>query len=209
MRPGLSLPRRAARQRAARLPPAARRAQLLACAIRVFARRGLSGAHHAEIAREAGVSVSATFVYFPSRAALVSAVLDEVARFYLAQAEAVHRRRDLLVPDLILAHGTVFAESITAQPDHATVWLEWSTAFRSETWPGYVAFHDQVVALVKRTLRRGQREGSIHPRVVPLDAARLIVAAAHMVAHLIFAGAPRTSVLRFMRSLIRSLTTER
>ncbi len=52
------------RARAQRLDPAERRPQLLQCAIRVFARRGLGGAHHAEIAREARVSVPTVFFYF-------------------------------------------------------------------------------------------------------------------------------------------------
>ena len=38
------------RPRAARLAPAERRAQLLACALHVFARRGLGRATHADVA---------------------------------------------------------------------------------------------------------------------------------------------------------------
>jgi AcrR family transcriptional regulator len=64
-----------------RLSPGARRAELMACALAVFARRGLGEARHAEIAAEAGVSVATVFVYFPTREALVDAVLDEVDGF--------------------------------------------------------------------------------------------------------------------------------
>ena len=42
--------------------------------MRVFARRGLGAARHAEIAKEAGVSVPAVFFYFPTREELVTAV---------------------------------------------------------------------------------------------------------------------------------------
>ena len=55
------------RPRAPRLAPEARRAQLLASAMRVFARRGIAAARHAELASEAGVAVSTTFAYFPTR----------------------------------------------------------------------------------------------------------------------------------------------
>jgi len=75
-----SSPRRS--RRAPALDKSERRALLLRCAICVFARRGLGGARHAEIAREAKVSVPTVFFYFPTRDALVGAVLDEVARFF-------------------------------------------------------------------------------------------------------------------------------
>ena len=74
-----------------RLAAKARRELLLACALRVFARRGIGAAHHAEIAAAAGVSVPTVFVYFPTRAALVEAVLAEVERFYIARAEQAQR----------------------------------------------------------------------------------------------------------------------
>ncbi|HEY2487591.1 MAG TPA: helix-turn-helix domain-containing protein, partial [Candidatus Binataceae bacterium] len=74
-------PRQSARHRRARaLDQNERRTLLLRCALCVFARRGIGAARHAEIAREAKVSVPAVFFYFPTRQALVSAVLDEVAR---------------------------------------------------------------------------------------------------------------------------------
>jgi AcrR family transcriptional regulator len=54
---------------------------LLQHAIRVFARWGIGGARHAEIARKAKVAVPTVFFYFPTRKALVNSVLEEVARF--------------------------------------------------------------------------------------------------------------------------------
>jgi len=73
-----------------RLPPEERRAQLLATALEVFARRGFGRAGHAEIAEAAGVAVSTVFVYFKTREALVGAVLAEVGRFYLELALEIH-----------------------------------------------------------------------------------------------------------------------
>ena len=73
-----------------RLPPEERRAQLLEIAIDVFADRGLGAARHAEIAERAGVAVSTVFAYFETREALVDAVLDEVADFFLQAAGRVH-----------------------------------------------------------------------------------------------------------------------
>jgi TetR/AcrR family hemagglutinin/protease transcriptional regulator len=121
-------------RRPRRLPPEARRELLLACALRVFARRGIGAAHHAEIAAEAGVSVPTVFVYFPTRAALVDAVLAEVEHFYIALAEQVHASRRP-ASEVVTAHAMAFAHSIDDHPDHATVLLNWMGAVRTEHWP--------------------------------------------------------------------------
>src|SRR5690348_6718582 len=106
------------RYRAPRLAPTERREQLLTCALRIFARRGLGEARHAEIAKEAGVSVATTFFYFPTRTDLVTAVLDEVERFYCAMAECMHRQA-LPAPQIMLNHARTFADSVDSHPDYA------------------------------------------------------------------------------------------
>ncbi|HVP31555.1 MAG TPA: TetR/AcrR family transcriptional regulator [Myxococcota bacterium] len=193
----------APRARAARLSPEERRAQLLGVALRVFARRGLGEARHAEIAQEAGVSVPTVFVYFPTRAELVSAVLDEVADFLIAMAERIHDTR-APVPRVILAHAEAFAHSIDTHPAHARVWLDWSTAIREEVWPRYLAFQEKIVAIVEATLERGLRDGTVSVDVDPEDDARLIVGAAHMVAQMKLLQAAPERVARFVRTLVRA-----
>jgi TetR/AcrR family hemagglutinin/protease transcriptional regulator len=192
------------RPRARRLAPEERRAALLGCALRVFARRGLAAARHAEVAREAAVSVSATFVYFPSRRALVQAVLDEVARFLLEMAEEIHRREER-ADRLVLAHARAFAQSVDTHPDHARVWLDWSTAIGSESWPRYLEFQERMLRVVARTLERGRREGSLAADVDPLEDARLLIGAAHMVAQMKLTRSSPESVDRFLRTLVRAI----
>jgi len=193
----------ALRTRAPRLPPAERRAQLLAHAMRVFARRGLGGARHAEIASEAGVSVSTVFVYFPTRAELLGAVLDEVERFLVEMAERTHAS-PAPAPDVILAHARAFADSVDTHSDHARVWLDWSTAVRDEVWPRYLEFQERVVRILERTIRRGQREGTFPADLDPEDDARLIVGSAHMIAQMKFTHLAPARVDRFLRALVRA-----
>ena len=121
----------------ARLDPAERRARLLAHALRVFARRGLAGGRHAEIARDARVSVPTVFVYFPTREALVAAVLDEVERFYVEMVEAT-LRLDLPAPELLLALAHAFTASVDTEPERARLWLEWGAALREKSWTRYL-----------------------------------------------------------------------
>lgn len=186
------------------MAPEERRALLLAHAVAVFARRGLQGARHAEIAKAAGVSVAATFVYFPTRDDLADAVLGEVERFYLAQAEAVHA---VTAPAsrVLLEHARAFAASVASHPDHARVWLDWSTAMRDEVWPRYLAFQARVVSLLEATIRRGQRQGDVDPDVVAEDEATLLFGAAAMVAQMQFTRVPTARLERFLASLVRSV----
>lgn len=199
--PGLQ-PARPPRPRARRLLPSARRAQLLACALRVFARRGLGEARHAEIAQEAGVAVPTVFFYFPTRDDLVHAVFDEVARFYLELAEQAHGR-DLPVPRILFEHALAFAESVDTHPDHARVWLGWSTAICGEVWPRYLDFQARLVRVLKRTIRRGQREGTFAADVNPEDTALFLLSAAHIVAQMKFMRRAPEKVERFLRTLVR------
>jgi TetR/AcrR family hemagglutinin/protease transcriptional regulator len=193
---------KASRPRARRLLPSERRAQLLTCALRVFARRGLGEAHHAEIAKEAGVSVPTVFFYFPSRADLVNAVLDEVERFYRDMADQVHGR-DLPAPRLLLEHGVAFANSVDVHPDHARVWLDWSTAIRDEVWPRYLNFQAYVVKIIEKTIRRGQRDGDFAADVDPEDNAHLMFGSAHMIAQMKFTRQSPVRIERFLHTLVR------
>ena len=190
------------RTRARRLDPAERRPQLLQCAIRVFARRGLGGAHHAEIARDARVSVPTVFFYFPTREALVMAVLDEVARFLTDMAVRIHSGGGA-APRIVLAHAQSFADSVETHTDYARVWLDWSTAIREEIWPHYLEFQERIVAIIANTIRRWRLERGITDDDAE-DDARLIVGSAHMIAQLKFTRCPPDKVDHFLRTLVRS-----
>ncbi len=187
--------------RGRRLSSEARRAQLLECALAVFARRGIGEGRHAEIAEEGAVAVPTVFVYFPTREALVDSVLDEVARFILDMAQGVHAA-DKPVPEVLRDHMVAFTDSVETSPDHARVWLDWSTAIRDRVWPRYLELTEAIIAVVRRTLERGQREGTISQKWDADDQARLLVGSAHMLAQMKFAGRPREKVELFERTLL-------
>jgi len=190
------------RYRAQRLTPSERREQLLTRALRVFARRGLGEARHAEIAKEAGVSVATTFFYFPTRTDLVAAVLDEVERFYCAMAERMHQH-DLPAPQVMLNHAKTFADSVDSHPDYVRIWLDWSTAIRDEVWPRYLQFQECLVLIIEKTIRRGQQEGSLSTALDASDEARLLFGSAHMIAQMKFAQQPAEKIEGFLQTLAR------
>lgn len=55
-----------------------RRSQILAAAMEVFAEHGFHGTPTRELARRAGVSEGLVFQHFPTKEALISAILDDV-----------------------------------------------------------------------------------------------------------------------------------
>lgn len=193
---------KAFRPRARRLSPTERRAQLLTCALRVFARRGLGEARHAEIAKEAEVAIATVFFYFPSRSDLVRAVLEAVEGFYRDMADRVHRL-PLSAPRILLEHGLAFAISVDTHPDYARVWLDWSTAIRDEVWPQYLTFQEDIVKVIEKTIRRGQQEGDFAADVDPEDNARFMFGSAHMIAQMKFTRQSPAKVERFLHTLVR------
>jgi TetR/AcrR family hemagglutinin/protease transcriptional regulator len=194
------------RPRARRLLPEARQVQLLECAVRVFARRGIAAARHAEVAEAAGVAVSTVFVYFPTRDDLVAAVLDSVERLYVELAERVHAARRP-APELLLGHAAAFAECVDAHPHHARIWLDWSSAVGVDgIWPRYRRMENRVVRVIAKTLARGQREGSFSSDVAAEDGARIAIGAAYMIAQMRLSRRPQADVARFGEALVRVLT---
>ena len=171
--------------------------------MRVFARRGLGEARHAEVAAEAGVSEATAFVYFPTRPALLGAVLEEVERFLVDMAERIHAR-PLPAARNVLDHVLAFADSVDAHPHHARVWLDWSTAMREEVWPRYLELQERVVRIIQRTLERGQRDGTLPRDLDPEDDARLLVGTAHMIAQMKFTRCPPEKMTRFLHTVVRA-----
>ena len=148
------------------------------------------------------MSVPTVFNYFPTREALVQAVLDEVARFILEDVLRPLQRDEVPAPAVLRESALVFADSIDRHPDHARVWLDWSTSVRDDLWPRYLAFQDRVQALLMTTTERGKREGSLPADLDSEDAVRLLIGAAYMIAQMKIARIDSARVRHFIESLM-------
>jgi TetR/AcrR family hemagglutinin/protease transcriptional regulator len=195
------------RRRAPRLEKAERRALLLQCAMRVFARRGIGAARHAEIARKAKVSVPTVFFYFPTRKALVNAVLEEVARFFTEMAEAAHGKRGS-APEIVLEHLRAFADAVDTHPDYTRVLLEWSTALRDEVWPRFLRFQEKVIATLALSIRRWRMETGSDRDPEAEDDARVIAATGYVLVQMKVAKLPNSRIERFLQHLVRDTLGE-
>jgi TetR/AcrR family hemagglutinin/protease transcriptional regulator len=163
-----------------RLSPQARRRQLVEAAVEVFARGGLAGTVHADVARHAGVAVATVFHYFPNREALLKSVLGELDERFIGLARRHHARRDLPARECLRRHALAFMDQVDQAPDHVRLWLEWSTSVRQDTWPSYVDFQERLVGIIAGTVGRGIESGEMAAGLSPAEAARLFVGCAHM-----------------------------
>ena len=116
---------------------AARRAQLLRCAVEASADVGISRVGHVDVAERAQVSVPTVFAYFPTRHVLVREILKDVRRFYLGLLKSVPREGP--ASDVAFALFWECTRRAHTDPHYIRVWLDWSTAIRDETWPQYLS----------------------------------------------------------------------
>jgi len=169
-----------------RLSAAQRQRHLLECALVVFARDGIGRAGHTQIAALAGVSVPAVFKYFPTRSALVDAVLDHVGHRLLELARKSHRGSQS-ARDAIRAHACGWNQLTLDSPHIVKIWLEWSASIREDVWPRFLVLEDKLNRIIARTINR---DPDAPKHLTPLEAARAIHGMAYMVAHMHFAPEP-------------------
>ena len=169
--------------------------------MRVFARRGLGRATHAEVAAECGVVVGTVFLYFPTREALVSEVLAEVERVSGALADRCYDG-GATAPESIRRHVRECLDLVQQQPEYALIWLDWSTAVRDEIWPRYLAFQDREVAKIAASIERGQRAGTVRTKESAETCARLIVGSTQMLAQMHFTRQPRERIEAFAGAVV-------
>jgi TetR/AcrR family transcriptional regulator len=132
-------------------------------AIAQFAAVGRRGASVSSIARQAGLTPSAVYVYFPSKRALFDAAVDADAAGLIADA----------LPELLAGmfdgnFSRVFARLLAALPLHrlarrVLAGEEGTGAERLALLPSELRLHDGLTT----ALRRGQGEGTVRKDIDP------------------------------------------
>ena len=195
--------------RAARMTPAARREQLLDCALRSFSQKGLGDTRHTDLALLAGVALPTTFHYYPTRGELTDAVLDEVSRFLIEDIVVPHFESGVPAPLAVEQILMTFCGAIDTHPHHIRVWLEWSVALRDGLWERYLVFYRKALDGIGRLLARGAAEGSVAEHLNRDDAARVIVGLAHMIVQMRLSGSTREQVVQTVHSLVQGYLQRR
>jgi TetR/AcrR family hemagglutinin/protease transcriptional regulator len=172
--------------------------------MKVFAEHGLGAGNHGLIAQEARVSVPTVFFYFPTREALLDAVLTEVEDHYKQFfADAMRDCRPAAESLLHLSHTMMHAAD--THPYHWRVFLEWSIAVRAQIWPRYLILHRRMIRVLTRLIERGRREGSCRQDLIPQDEAQILHAASYALAQMRLTGASTSRMERFQHSMINTI----
>lgn len=180
------------RTKRSRLNPEERRKQLLEAAIDLFAERGIGEAKHADVAKRVGVSTAATFVYFPTRDALLDAVAEEICHFALALFDGVKPEKGGAKVILRqLAGGLLHAEA--SHPSYVRVLLGLSTRFDERLRRYYKEMQEQLLQKISDIL--WAHEGLT--RKDDRDDARIILSAAQTLALMKIDGEPEEKLTRF------------
>ena len=181
-----------------------RREQLLRCALKVAAQRGLGRTGHTEIAREAGVAVSSVFLYFSTRQALRVAIVEEVGRYYIDLAHTYHNA-EMAALEAVHKHFYAFADSVNSHPEYAQIWLEWAVLIRNEDglWDLFLKFQEQMIRIIAASIRRCQSNATVSKSVPAADAARLLVASAYTTTQLRFMKRSNRMVRRYTEQALK------
>ena len=172
--------RRLAGKRAPKLSTEDRRSHLLGCAIKIFARKGLSSGGHSDVAAEAQVAVPTIFNYFPSRELLLKAVVNEVERVILGRA-AIAAAAEETVPGKFHAILRDFYDFLKIDPAYARIWFNWSTSFIDDVWPLYERFIQSTISFHRTLINDGLARGEPLEHVDPEICAYQIMGAATVI----------------------------
>ncbi|WP_240136243.1 TetR/AcrR family transcriptional regulator [Streptomyces sp. MUM 178J] len=154
----------------------ARREEILAAAVRVFARCGYAGSRIEDIAREAGIAKGSVYLYFGSREELLRAAFEGLAARSEALLAEVGRRPGGAAERLELLVRSVM-ELLARERDLARVLLDvWSAGVRAPEWIDMAAFYRDYRAAVTAVLTAGDERGA-EPAVTPEAHAAVLVGA--------------------------------
>ena len=142
-----------------------RPADICAAALAVFAEKGFAGAKTDEIARRAGLSKGALYLYFPSKEDLFRAVVQDAVLPNIAAVERILSTMDPPFADKLRVLLPKFAELVAASKMGAVAKM---VIGESRNFPELAkVWHDEVVlkgiGMVSALVAEGQRRGEVRP----------------------------------------------
>lgn len=150
-----------------------KRGEILGAAIRCFTRDGFRGASTTDICHEAGISPGHLYHYFPSKVAIIEAMID------LGLAHAAERLEKILAaPDVIKALLADIEEtSLRFRPAQILSLDGLAEAARNPEFAEIIERHTEAVRRMwSDFLRKAQSQGRVDPELDPDATADILIA---------------------------------
>ena len=151
--------------RRTRLTPEQRKKQLLEIALQVSAARGLGKAGHSDIAQKTGVAVATVFHYFKTKDVLIVEIVREVEAQLIKELNDIHLQSSKTCYEKMTEHVSFLLGLVENKPELLKVYLEWSTAIRSEVWIEYLNFQQKILTLISGSIKTGKQSGELMAHV--------------------------------------------
>ena len=150
-----------------------KRAEILGAALRCFIRDGFRGASTTDICAEAGISPGHLYHYFPSKVAIIEAMID----MGLARA-ARHFEKILAAPDVIEALlADIEDTSLRFRPAQILNLDGLAEAARNPEFAKIIERHTTAVRRMwSDFLRQAQSQGRVDPELDPEATANILIA---------------------------------
>ncbi|MDO4769896.1 MAG: TetR/AcrR family transcriptional regulator [Brachymonas sp.] len=153
----------------------AKRRHIMDAAIRCFGKNGFHGTSTNQICAEAGMSPGNLFHYFPSKQALIAAIIESEHALYAARFAELRAEPDAFVALEKIARAVL---DQCSNPLHARLWLEIAAESAAneeigQTMAACIASYQKDLAAL---VRRGQAAGQIAADLKPKDVAMWLLA---------------------------------
>lgn len=153
---------------------AIRREQILEAATRCFARRGFHGATMQEVCAEVGMSPGGLYRHFPSKEAIVEALVERDHAETVGLVRAMRERRTLGAPGPLAA---ALADLLRDAADNALHVEVVAEAARNARVAALARRSDEaIVAELAAAIGEAQGRGDVDPGLPPGDAAKVLLA---------------------------------
>jgi len=155
-----------------------RRQEILAAALRCFARNGFHNTTITDIVRESGVSQGTFYLYFATKDDVIAALADDRSQGDALINAIAGAEADPVVGLAILfdLHGRTLADAQFADERRVTI-QGWAEALRNEpVRHRLLANTSRVQAEIARLIERGQRTGRFRADANPQGVARALIA---------------------------------
>jgi len=165
---------------------AARREQVLACAVRVFSQKGYHATTVSDIIEEAGVARGTFYLYFKSKRAIFDELLDDFLERILAQVRRVDLSDGAPPPlDQMRAQVELVLGELFSSQEMARILLREAVGLDADFDRKLEEFYGRLVALVQGALRLGQEMGLVRPCDVRVAALCVLGSVKEVVDHML------------------------